>query len=246
MLPKSPLFKEEFQTRWTQYDPDLANQLLDQIGLTERDGYGTRLLPDGRPMQIVVETAGEEVEQTDVLELVRDDWSKIGIRLISKPTQREVLYNRIKAGSTQMAVWWGLENGLPLPEMSPRELTPVNPEQFQWPAWGLWEETSGQMGEEPETEPVLKLIALNDEWAKSEDQAERTEIWREMLGIWADEVFSIGIVQGVDQLVVVSDRLQNVPRDGIYNFDPGAYFGMYRPDTFFFGEAEQVVTEAAQ
>ena len=63
-----------------------------------------------------------------------------------------------------------------------------------------------------------------------------------MLSIWADQVFTIGIVQGVDQLVVVSDRLRNVPLRGVYNFDPGAYFGMYRPDTFWFDEGEEQVT----
>jgi peptide/nickel transport system substrate-binding protein len=38
---------------------------------------------------------------------------------------------------------------------------------------------------------------------------------------------------------VVSDRLKNLPERGIYNFDPGAFFGMYRPDTFWLGESEQ-------
>jgi peptide/nickel transport system substrate-binding protein len=245
VLPDSPLFKEEFRTLWTQYDPDLANELLDRIGLTERDGYGTRLLPDGRPMQIVVETAGEEVEQTDVLELVRDDWSKIGVRLFAKPSQREVLYKRLAAGSTMMAVWSGLENGLPLPEMSPEELAPLNSEQqFQWPAWGAWAETSGQTGEEPELSEVRRLMELKRAWAATVDPAEQTAIWQEMLGIWAQQTFTIGIVQGVDQLVVVSNRLQNVPEHGIYNYDPGAYFGMYRPDTFFLGVTEETLTQA--
>ena len=173
MLPQSPLFKEEFETKWTQYDPDLANQLLDGLGLTERNGAGMRLLPDGRPMQIVVETAGEETEQTDVLELIRDHWRKIGISLFIKPSQREVFYNRVNAGATQMSVWSGLENALLKPSLSPAEFTPMTPEQFQWPAWGLWVQTSGQMGEEPDLEPVKQLIALKDEWGAAERPAAR-------------------------------------------------------------------------
>jgi peptide/nickel transport system substrate-binding protein len=243
VLPESPLFREEYQTKWTGYDPERANVLLDALGLTERDSSGIRLLPDGRRMQIVVETAGEEVEQTDVLELVRDDWRKLGIGMFIKPSQREVLYNRVKAGSTQMAIWSGLENALIKPAMVPAELAPLNPEQFHWPAWGLWAQTRGQMGEEPDFEPVERLIALKDAWAAAEDDAGRSAAWEEMLSIWADQVFTIGIVQGVDQLVVVSDRLRNVPVRGVYNFDPGAYFGMYRPDTFWFDEGEQVTAE---
>ena len=40
-----------------------------------------RLLPDGRPMEIIVENSGESTEQSDVLELIRDSWRKLGIRL---------------------------------------------------------------------------------------------------------------------------------------------------------------------
>ena len=38
--------------------------------------------------------------------------------------------------------------------------------------------------------------------------------------------------------VVVNDHLRNVPSDGVYNWDPGAHFGMYRPDGFWFDNTE--------
>ena len=41
------------------------------------------------------------------------------------------------------------------------------------------------------------------------------------------------------QPVVVSSRLRNVPRTGIYNWDPGAFFGIYRPDSFWFAEPQR-------
>jgi peptide/nickel transport system substrate-binding protein len=236
VLPDSALFKEEYQSKWTQYDPDLANQLLDGLGLTSRDKDGVRLLPDGRPLQIVVETAGEETEQTDVLELVRDHWKKVGVSLFIKPSQREVFYSRINAGETQMAVWWGLENAMLLPSMAPTEFAPLSPDQFQWPAWGLWVQTSGQMGEEPSLDAVKELMVLNAEWGKAGTEEEKTAVWHKVLSIWADQVFTIGIVSGVEQIVVVANRLKNVPELGTYNFEPGAYFGMYRPDTFWLSE----------
>jgi peptide/nickel transport system substrate-binding protein len=57
-----------------------------------------------------------------------------------------------------------------------------------------------------------------------------------MLEIHADQVFTIGLVSGVRQPVVVAKRLRNVPDEGLYNWDPGAFFGIYRPDTFWFSE----------
>jgi peptide/nickel transport system substrate-binding protein len=236
VLPDSPLFKDEYQTKWTEYDPELADELLDGLGLTERNDEGMRLLPDGRPLQIVVETAGEETEQVDVLQLVKEHWQDVGVSLFIKPSQREVFYNRIASGDTHMSVWWGLENAMLKPSMSPAEFAPMTPDQFQWPAWGLWAQTTGQMGEEPDLESVKQLMALNEKWAKAETPEGREEAWHEILSLWTDQVFTIGIVSGVEQLVVVSDRLKNVPEQGIYNFDPGAYFGMYKPDTFWIAE----------
>jgi len=55
-----------------------------------------------------------------------------------------------------------------------------------------------------------------------------------MLDIYADEVFSIGLICGVPQPVVVSNRLRNVPEEGIYSWAPTAFFGVYKPDTFWF------------
>ena len=44
----------------------------------------------------------------------------------------------------------------------------------------------------------------------------------------------IGTVAGVQQPVVVNDRLRNVPAEGVFNWDPGAQFGIYKPDSFWF------------
>jgi peptide/nickel transport system substrate-binding protein len=233
VLKRSPLFKEEYRTKWTQYDPELADKLLDGLGLTKRNDEGTRLLPDGRPLQIVVETAGEETEQIDVLQLIKDYWQDVGVSLFIKPSQREVFYNRINSGDTQMAVWWGLENAMLKPSMSPAEFAPKTPDQFQWPAWGLWAQTSGQMGEEPDMASVKQLMALNAKWKRAKTLKDKEAVWHEILSLWTDQVFTIGIVSGVEALVVVSDRLKNVPEQGTYNYDPGAYFGLYRPDTFW-------------
>ena len=233
VLPASPLYKPEYGTKWTQYDPKAANTLLDGLGLGERDDDGIRLLPDGRPLEIIVETAGEDTEQVDVLQLVTDAWRKVGIKLLTKPLQREVLRNRIFAGFTQMSVWSGLENGIPTQEMSPRELAPTSQQQLQWPKWGQYVETKGHAGEAVDMELPKRLQDFDQEWRVTSDRARRAEIWHEMLKIHADQVYTIGLICCVLQPVVVNNRLRNVPEKGVYNWDPGAFFGIYGPDTFW-------------
>jgi len=234
VLPESPLFKDEYQLQWATFDPDTANELLDDMGLTERDDDGIRLLSDGRPAEIVVETAGESTEETDVLQLITENWAEIGIKLFTKPSQREVFRNRIFAGETQMAVWTGWENGVPTPTFEPKELAVTSQHQYQWPRWGQYYETKGKSGEPVDMPEVQRLEALHDQWLNSKSVDEREAIWHEMLAIQADQVYTIGVVSGVMQPIVVRNGLENVPKEGIYNWDPGAHFGLYRPDTFWF------------
>ncbi|NQW11154.1 MAG: ABC transporter substrate-binding protein [Alphaproteobacteria bacterium] len=244
VLPDSPLSKPEFRRRWTQLDSAKANRLLDAIGLTKRDSRGVRLLPDGRPAEIIVETAGESTEQTDVLELLHDAWMRIGIKIYTRPSQRTVFRNRIFAGATIMSIWSGVENGLATAETSPDEFAPTDQTQYMWPKWGQHYQTQGRAGEAPDLPEAKRLLALYHEWRFAEGRARRRAIWGEMLDIWSEQVYSIGLVSGVLQPVVVSLNLHNVPVKATYNWDPGAHFGMYRPDTFFFGPKRTPVADA--
>lgn len=233
ILPDSPLYREPYRYAWADFDLDAANQLLDDIGLAERDSKGLRLLPDGRAMHLIIETAGEESEQTDVLELIHDGWLKLGIKIFTKPLQREVLRNRIFAGETLMTVWYGIENGIPSAGMSPEAFVPSSQQQFQWPRWGQYFQTKGQAGEPPDMAEAKRLLELYGKWQNAGSTETREGIWREILEIYSDQVFSIGLIGGVPQPIAVNDRLRNVPEEGIYNWEPGAHFGIYRPDTFW-------------
>src|SRR5207248_5835391 len=141
VIPESPLFRPEYKTTWARYDKRTAQRLLDELGL--KPGMdGVRKLPDGRRLEIIVETSGESTEETDVLELIRETWREVGIKLFSKPLQREAFRYRIFAGETVMSVWSGLDNGLPTADSSPDELAPSSQAQLQWPKFGEYYQTS--------------------------------------------------------------------------------------------------------
>ncbi len=234
VLPLSPLYEPDYRDRWTEFDLAEANRLLDEIGLTERNSQGIRLLPNGQPLQIIVETAGEDPEETDILELIHDSWREAGIKLFSKPLQREVLRNRVFAGETVMSIFFGLENGIPTPDMTPAEFAPTTQQLLQWPKWGQYYETSGASGEPIDMAEPQRLMDLAYQWHGANSTEQKEAIWHEMLDIYADGVFSIGLIAGTLQPVVVSNRLHNVPKEGIFNWDPGSQFGIYEPETFWF------------
>lgn len=232
LLPGSPLYSEAAALAYADFNVKQANALLDEIGL-KRGSDGIRLLADGRKAEIIVESAGESTEETDVLQLVHDSWLKVGIKIYTKPLQREVLRSRVFAGQTQMAIWFGLENGLASAAMSPEEFAPTSQQQLQWPMWGQHYETKGQAGEPADMEAPKQLFGLYKAWREAHDVEAKQKIWEEMIAIYADQVFSIGLVSGALQPIVATKSLMNVPTEGYYNWDPGAHFGCYRPDSFW-------------
>jgi len=237
VLPGSPLFKPEYQREWATFNLKRANRLLDEIGLTGRDSRGIRLLPDGRPLNLIIETAGEESEQADVLELLHDTLKAAGIKIYTRPSQRDVFRNRVFSGETQVGVWSGYENGLPTADWSPDEFAPTSQQQLQWPKWGQYVETHGKSGEPCDIPEAVELMNLNRQWDETTDRETRRAIWEKMLKIQADNVFTVGIVARVPQPVVINNRLRNVPAEAIYNWMPGAFFGMYHPDTFWYADS---------
>ena len=232
VLPASPLYKSEYAQSYAEYDPDTANALLDTIGLHNKDSRGIRLFEDGSPVEILVQTAGESTEETDVLALVKDSWRKIGIKMYAKPTQRQVLRDRVFSGDAVMTTWFGLPNGLPVAQMSPEELAPMRQDQYQWSKWGRYYET--HEGEEPTLDKVKELVKLNEDWSKATSDLAKQLIWHKMLTIHAQEVYSIGLISGILQPVVVNKDLRNVPEKAFYNWDPGAFFGIYNMPSFWY------------
>jgi peptide/nickel transport system substrate-binding protein len=238
VLPDSPLFEPEYETLWADYDPEQANALLDDIGLQRTSARGPRRLPDGRNVEIIVETAGEDPNEVAILQLIRDSWQTIGVKLLVKTTQREVLRNRVFAGTTLMSVWTGLENALPTADTPPNELAPTSQQQLYWPKWGQYFETSGRAGEPIDDPAANDLMSLYRRWLDVVDPDIRSAYWHDMLRNRAENVFTLGTVRGVPQPVVVNNRLRNVPVEGVYNWEPGAQIGVYRPDFFWFDGAD--------
>jgi len=239
VLPQSPLFQESYAKAWSGFDPAQANKLLDEIGLDKRDSDGFRLLPDGRVAELVVETSGEARSELDVLELVRDHWKDIGIKLFPRSTQRDVFRSRAIAGQVMVGVWSGIDNGVPTADMEPSELAPTSEAQLQWPLWGINFMTQGAKGEAPDIPEVKELLRLLEEWRSTVDSAPRADIWKKMLTIYTDQVFSIGTVTSTLQPVVRRKTLRNVPDKALFAYTPTAYLGVYLPDTFFYAEGAQ-------
>lgn len=245
VLPRSPLYRDEYAKKWIQFDIAEANRLLDELGLDRRGFDGIRKLPDGRRAEIILDTSGESTEQTDVLSLIQDSWRRIGLAMFPRPTQRDLFRNRVYSGVSIMSVWSGINNGLANPSTNPQFLAPVSQAQLQWPDWGLYAQSGGKKGSAPDLPAVQKLVSLLRDWQSSTGEAEQSRIWHEMLAICSDNLFTIGILNGTKQPVATAPNMRNVPSDGVFAFNPGGYFGVYNPDTFYYAPAKSADASAA-
>jgi peptide/nickel transport system substrate-binding protein len=78
-------YRPEWQTLWATYDPDLANQLLDEIGLDGRDRDGFRTFPDGSNLTIqVAARTGGSVDISKLFEIEIAQWGDIGLRVVPR------------------------------------------------------------------------------------------------------------------------------------------------------------------
>jgi len=234
VMPQSALFKEKYANSWSVYEPQKANALLDELGLENRDSDGIRLLPNSERAEITIESAGESSEETDVLELIADHLKQVGIKVYVRTSQRDVFRSRAYSGETVISVAQGINNALAAPQMSPEELAPTDQPQLQWSSWGQHTATAGKAGEPADLEAAKQQLTNYKNWMAATTDEEREKAWQTMLNKYTDEVFSIGTVNNSRQPIVVNEALRNIPDEAVYAWEPTSYFGVYRPDTFWY------------
>jgi peptide/nickel transport system substrate-binding protein len=233
VMRRSPLFRPDYATRWATYNLALANRLMDECGLSQRDSDGFRKLPNGRRATIVVEHVSERTVDVDTLQLIADDWRRIGIEMLSRPQPLANFRRRVLSGDSLMTAHAGVVTAAPTVDTSPREFAPTMEGGLQWPRWGMYYESGGKEGDKCDWRPACSLLDYLEKWEQASGPAGRRRAWHDILEATAEGVFSIGTVNGTRQPVVVGPRVRNVPRHGYYAWNPGGYFGLYRPETFW-------------
>ena len=93
-LKQSKWYNEKLGKQYLAYDPKLANELLDKVGLTKKDADGFRLYPDGGRVSINAIAQIAQSTMVDTLDLVRKQWSKVGIELVIQASERTLFYDR--------------------------------------------------------------------------------------------------------------------------------------------------------
>ena len=94
MLPSTTFYKEEWGQAYTQYDPDDANRLLDEVGLTERDRDGFRIGPGGDTLLVTLEWPHTLSTPPAAFELIKESWEKVGVKVGLRPIENSLFSER--------------------------------------------------------------------------------------------------------------------------------------------------------
>ena len=210
-LRESPFYHEGAAQNYTAYDPEEANRLLDEMGLTERDGNGYRLRSDGQPISIAVETRARRDDYVDTLELISGWWQEIGINASVKPEDDTLFTTRLRASEMDANVDF-TGNGF-YPVINPADFIPSTAGCSWAIEWGTWYATKGASGEEPPAD-VQQQLTWFDELLVTADVAEQKVLWSQIMDIQAEQLYHIGICDRAAVPVAVANTFQNVPRTG--------------------------------
>ncbi|MFN2130109.1 MAG: ABC transporter substrate-binding protein [Anaerolineae bacterium] len=210
-LAESPLYNETLASQYTEFDPDTANSMLDEI-LPDKDGEGMRLRPDGQPLGIVAEVTAGQQNRIDSMELIKGYWADVGIRITVKTEDRSLFYERKDAWEHDLAVWGG-DGGMDV-VLEPRWYFPYSTESLYATGWATWYTSGGAQGVEP-PEAAKQQMELYDELKGTVGTEAQNELMTEILNMAVEQFWVMGTFLGGPGYEVCKNTFRNVPNPNL-------------------------------
>ncbi len=132
------------ETSIPEYDPDKANALLDEMGLSARGDDGFRLGLDGEPFEILFEPGPLSQDHIPMTEMIAEHWKAVGINTQVKAGEWSLIRERQNANETQGTAVWIHEDIWPSAGWDD-----YLPERGWGLLWGRYNTSGGEQGEEP-------------------------------------------------------------------------------------------------
>ncbi len=238
-LPRqlSPIPQTSYAEPWMEeyfadYDIAKANALLDEMGLVWDSKKEYRLRPDGSTLTVPHEYWRWADNVAKAVELTTEYWKAIGLKMEVKELEPSLYFER-RAGNDLAMVTWG---GDYQTEMA----LYVNSEWSQppWQAlimnpWFLWKTSKGEDGVEP-PEQIKELFEWNEQRTQEIIGSDvYMELSKKIATRNLENLYQIGTVGLVPNVVVFQNNLKNTPTQGVFTSDSN-FFQTYVGETFYF------------
>jgi peptide/nickel transport system substrate-binding protein len=218
---------EEWDNKFIEYDPGKAETYFDEMGLGWDSAREYRTNPDGSELTIIITHRGTP-DENKVTELASNYWDQVGIKTVVKVVD-DNYYHELKYGNKLQIGVSGI--GLLNLALRPDTLVPLRTLTEWYGHYGLWRQTWGEQGIEPD-EDVMKILEYWDNVTAATNWDDITMWADKIVDIHAKNVYVIGTAGLTPQFNVVTNRLANFP-EGLYACDEMRGYGVANPSTFF-------------
>ncbi len=157
--PRPDFVDKKWEQHFAQYDPALANSLLDEIGMKDTDGDGFRELPNGDKIVLNLQFSIQGIPAS-VVELVGQHWSEVGVQTTVKEVTPDEFRSAQSSNKLDVTMW---RKGQPVAIVLGNNELWVPPYSDYFGSrtgmlWAEWVDSKGASGVEP-PEFAKQLIA---------------------------------------------------------------------------------------
>ena len=193
-----------------EFDPDLANELLDDMGMDQRDGDGYRMSPAGEAFTLYIEVAPVRPDMIPVTELIVDHLGTFAdIRAELRQEDPNVKNERIANNETQASIHW-IQSYQWRPGMNQEYAS-----SSQWCAsWRAWLNTGGASGTEPPAKVKRLYEILVARKATVPYSEEDLALVDELFSLHYDNVWILPMIENVLRPTIFSADFGNVATGG--------------------------------
>jgi peptide/nickel transport system substrate-binding protein len=239
-MPMSKYYKEAYGTAWAQYDPDLADEFLDGIGLDQRDSEGWRLRPDGERLRFNIEHSGSRVGVAthEFTEMCVTFWREVGIDATTKEIDNSLYSERMQNGLVHCGIWHADRcTDLLLPLEMNWEIPVATGQGGPAQLWAQWW-NNNETGEEP-PDYIKDLYDHWDEMMRTADEDERVAHGQAILDWLAENPLSIGSILESPAPLIFNRNMRNLPRPKMPCGWDTYGISTYHPEAFFYEGGER-------
>ncbi len=226
---------DDYAYKYIDYNPTLAGQMLDKLGIDKKDSEGYRLFPSGKRVAIELSVVAVFGSYPDIAQLIARDFKNVGIQLIVQIRERALHFSLRESNDLQSEIWNQDTAGFPFTGSTKYDYrSGIYGNITYGPLWYNWYKSGGTQGVEPPD--YIKQIASLIDHAKTVGPADQAKDAQQIMKLWVDNMVEIGTVglTATDQgVVVVNSTLNNVPPDLTKDW-PLRTPGNGRPETWFY------------
>jgi len=222
--PTPSFVDKEWTQHYAQFDPKLANQLLDEIGMKDVDGDGMRELPNGEPLVLNLQVATQAISIKQV-ELVGQHWGSVGINNTVKEVTTDEFRSAMSSNQLDVTMY---SKGQPLAViLGISELfIPPYDNYFNQRTAMLWAEyidSDGASGVKPPAWAYEMIDDISAFQSATPGSAESNRLGQKLVKNLTEHLLFIGTVKSVSP-VYHHNTLKNFPE---YKTASYAYYRSY-------------------